>query len=206
MDIIDILPSVEIKYYDTSLVSSVLTAPTDASGGEHDPSATSMISTPVRGDGDQDRDGKQILCQYLEFNAVIKVSSVASGPLESILVYLAIVLDTQTNKTQINSEDVYKNISGSAVMAANPLRNLIFGSRFEILQSEIYNLTTESINGTAQAIKWFIPLNNLEINFNEVATATIANVIDNSLHVIAYTDNTTPQSTLSYNARLRFVG
>ena len=40
---------IEKKFYDTSLVDAALTAPTDCTGGEHDPSATSMISAPAGG-------------------------------------------------------------------------------------------------------------------------------------------------------------
>ena len=39
--------AMELKYYDTSLVSSALTKPTDASGGEHDPATILTISAPV---------------------------------------------------------------------------------------------------------------------------------------------------------------
>jgi len=53
---------------------------------------------------------------------------------------------------------------------------------------------------------WFIRLKGLKVKFNAGTTASIANVIDNSLHIIAFASTTDPQAKISYNARLRFVG
>ena len=44
---------IEKKFYDTSVSAVALGAPTDATGGEFDPSTTSMITTPAQGDGEQ---------------------------------------------------------------------------------------------------------------------------------------------------------
>lgn len=209
---------VERKFYDTGLAATALTAPTDASGGEFDPSATSMISTPAVGDGEQNRDGKQIRCLFLQING-----SVALGAQEGVVdpiggtnVFVSVVLDTQSNAAQMNSEDCYKNTIASATLAANPQRNLLFGKRFRILKKALINLDPPSIayqgansftwQGIRRQFKWFIPLRGLQINFNAGTTASIANVIDNSLHVIAYTNNVAGVPTISYNARLRFVG
>jgi len=56
---------VERKFYDTALTATAIVSPTDCTGAELDPSATSMISTPAQGDSEQNRDGKQIACLYM---------------------------------------------------------------------------------------------------------------------------------------------
>lgn len=210
--------SIERKFYDTALASTAITAPSDASGGEMDPSATSMISTPAVGDSEQNRDGKQIVCLYLEI--VGKIGTIGleatTGVWPNQSVYLAIVLDKQTNGAQLNSEDVFKNLANTSLMATCPLRNLLFGKRFRILKEQVFNMNNNSLaqlaandfstNGLERSFKWFIPLRNLKINFNSGTTSSIANVIDNSIHVIAYTNSTTGAPFLTYNARLRFMG
>jgi len=210
---------IEKKFYDNGILAQAIVAPTDASGAELDPSATSMVSTPAQGDGEQNRDGKQIACLYLEMNAVINIPSVedAANPVQPVAVYIAVVLDSQTNGAQLNSEDVFKNTAGNALTAASPLKNLLFGKRFRILKSQTFQFpmvqnTAEgdnlhSASGQQKLFKWFIPLRGMKINFNAGTTASIANVIDNSIHVIGYCTNVTLITpSLSYNSRLRFLG
>jgi len=210
---------VERKFYDNGLLAQAIVAGTDASGAELDPSATSMISTPAQGDGEQNRDGKQIACLYLELNGVINIPAVedVANPIQPVAVYLAVVLDTQTNAAQLNSEDVFKNTAGNALTAASPLKNLLFGKRFRILKSQQFPFpmvqnsvegdNLHSCTGQQKHFKWFIPLRGLKINFNGGTTASIVNVIDNSIHVIGYCSNVTSITpSLSYNSRLRFMG
>jgi len=209
---------IERKFYDTTLVASAVTAPTDATGGEHDPSATSMITTPTQGDGEQQRDGKQIACLYVEIVGTVACPAFeASADLpNSTAVFVAIVLDTQTNAAQMNSEDCFKNLGANAGLAPNPLRNLLFGKRFRVLRQKVFEFNQQAITqqaandyswgGLRRNFRWYIPLKGLKINFNSGTTASVANVVDNSVHVIAFANSTTQVPTISYNARLRFLG
>lgn len=208
---------IEKKFYDTALANAALVAPTDAAGGEVDPSATSMISTPVQATGPQDRDGKKILIKsavikgHVQFPAAINLTALVG----QVSVFVALVLDTQSNVTQMNSEDCFKNLAGLALTAPTPMRNLLFGERFKVLKSELIKLpipqatfdgTNIEQSGARQDFDWYVKTGNLKVNFNAGTTASIANVIDNSLHMIAYCSSTTLAPTISYNARIRFVG
>jgi len=53
---------------------------------------------------------------------------------------VAIVLDTQTNAAQMNSEDCFKNTAGLAAAAVVPHKNLLFGKRFRILKERLFNM------------------------------------------------------------------
>jgi len=210
---------IETKFYDTSLGATALTAPTDASGGEFDPSATSMISTPAQGDTEQNRDGKRIVIRNVHINGNIVVppgidKTAMPGQVD---VFVALVLDTQSNGAQMNSEDCFKNLSGAAAQAPNPIRNLLFGPRFRVLKSQnflmpipsaSYDGTNIEIAGTRRDFDWFLNLKDLVVNFNATTptVTTIASVVDNSLHVIAYCNSTSLAPTIAYNARIRFVG
>jgi len=209
---------IEKKFYDTTLVASAIPAPTDCAGAELDPSATSMISTPAQGDGEQQRDGKQIVIDYVELKGIIDTATVElnGSPAVASTVYVALVLDTQTNGAQMNSEDCYKNTSATANVATCPLRNLLFGSRFRILKSSVFDVspltcTTAGADSFSYGNRqipfhWFVPLKGLKVNFTAGTTASVANVVDNSLHIIAFTNRLSLTPTLSYNARIRFVG
>lgn len=206
---------VERKFYDTSLSATLIVAPTDAAGAELDPSSTSMISTPAQGDGEQNRDGKRILIDQVQIKGTVAFTALAdqtAGPTDKI-VFIALVLDTQSNGAQMNSEDCFKNTNAAALTATAPMRNLLFGNRFRVLKTWIlqsdykpaYDGTNIEVGGNHVPFEGLVPFPaGLPVNFNAGTTASIANVIDNSIHVIAY--GTGSAATLSYNARIRFRG
>jgi len=209
---------IEKKFYDTALAATALVAPTDATGGEFDPSATSMISTPAQGDSEQQRDGKRIVIKSVQVSGVCSTNALTAqtGTAAPVEVFVALVLDTQTNGAQLNSEDVYKNLGAANYLATNPLRNLLFANRFKVLKEWSMTLepktavnnasaTTVSVAGTRCEFDCFLPLD-LNVNFNAGTTASIANVIDNSLHIVAYCSSTALAPTIAYNARIRFMG
>jgi len=206
---------IEKKFYDTSYSGAVV-APTDATGGEADPATVLTLSAPAQGDGEQNRDGKKIVAKYVEIKGVVQTAPVANQTVPPItpVVFIAVVLDTQTNAAQLNSEDVFKNQNGSAFLAPMPLRDLEYGVRFKILKQlrivaepfTVYDGTNLEVGGVHTPFECYIPLKDLVINFNSTATAGVASVLDNSIHVIAYTNDTTTTPTLRYQARLRFIG
>lgn len=211
--------SIERKFLDTALQATALVAPTDASGGEFDPSTTVMMSTPGQGDGPSQRDGKEIAMLYLQFNCVLNIPKLeiqADAP-SGCSIFVAIVLDTQTNAAQMNSEDCFTNPAAAALNAATPLKNLLFGKRFRILKERVFQMDVQTLShfavdsfsfgGVTKTFKWFIPLNGMKVRFNAGTSTSIANCIDNSLHVIAYASNIAILApTIAYSARLRFVG
>lgn len=207
---------IERKFYDTSLSATTIAAATDATGGEYDPSATSMISTPAQGDAEQNRDGKKIMIDAVQVKGIVDLQpgTNLTALTASTTVYLALVLDTQSNAAQMNSEDCFKNTVATAGGAAEPMRNLLFGSRFRVLKSEQFvlnhtNATWDGTNieagGDRRIFDWYVPFKGgLPVNFNAGTTASIANVVDNSLHLIAFASAAT--LLLTYNARIRFRG
>ena len=191
---------IEKKFYDTKLGDTAILANTDLTNGEYDPSATSMISTPTQGDGEQQRDGKRIVIDSLiiKGHVVRPANETISDPHEAQKVFVAVVLDTQTNAAQMQSEDCFKSLAAEARMNCEPLKNLLSGSRFRILKSQVFDVTPNTLTGTISTgpyahygvqreIDWYIPFKGgLPVNFNAGTTASVANVVDNSIHVIAF--------------------
>jgi len=156
---------------------------------------------------------------YLQINGTIALPSkeIQADAPNGCSVFVAIVLDTQTNAAQMNSEDCFKNTAGLAAAAVVPHKNLLFGKRFRILKERLFNMDVKTLShfaddsfswaGQRKYFKWFIPLNGMKVKFNGGTTESVANVIDNSIHVIAYASNITGVApTISYASRLRFVG
>lgn len=207
---------VEKKFYDTSAAANIV-APTDCSGGEVDPVTVNCISAPAQGDGGSDRDGRKIVAKYLNIKGSVRFSTLTNqtASIDANRLFVAVVLDTQTNGAQLNSEDVFTNPRAATTTADAPLRNLNFAERFKILKSETFKLqdpnfswdgTNLEINGMCEQFDWYIPLKNLKIAFNATTAAGVASVLDNSIHLIAFSTTTTPQAAIVYNSRMRFVG
>jgi len=208
---------IEKKFYDTSLADAAVLAATDCTSGMYDPSATSMISTPTQGDGEQQRDGKRIVIDSLILKGHVHNLGTATSAVlaPAVKVFLAVVLDTQSNGAQMTSEACFKNTAAQASSNVEPLKNLLSGGRFRILKSQVYDLSHNGAfaaaanyasNGSARTFDWYIPFKGgLPVNFNAGTTASIANVIDNSIHVVAFSTSAS-ECVLGYNARIRFQG
>lgn len=207
---------IETKFYDTNLNLTGISTATDCSGAELDPSATSMISTPAVGDGEQNRDGKRIVIKSVQLAGTLRGAPQANQTAvdDQPIVFVALVLDTQTNGAQLNSEDVYKNLNNQTATLAKPLRNLLFAQRFKVLKSASFQMPAPTVTydgtnieqgGTQVNFEWFLPME-LPVNFNAGTTSSVANVIDNSLHVIAFVTSPDVAVSLAYNARIRFQG
>lgn len=207
---------IELKFYDQKLIKSALTAPTDASTGEHNPSDTVSLNTVVQGDGESNRDGRQIVMKKLSVKGVIEVAFKINATLlhNAPIIFIAIVLDRQTNGALLNSEDVFKNPGANAITAASPFNNLQFIKRFQVLktlqfqvqqQQAVYDGTNIELGGFHRKFEMHVNLRNLTVNYS-ATTESIANITDNGLNIVAYCSDTTVVPTLSYMSRLRFVG
>ncbi len=206
----------EHKFFDTSLSGSVVTAPTDATGGEHDPGTVLCLSAMAQGDGEENRDGRKVTITHVEVKGfvagpVVMASADFPGHQEF---FIALVQDTQTNGAQLDSENVFKNESAAAGVAAYPFRNLQFEKRFKILATRTLRrpVVTGGTDGTNtnSLSGWAVPFHirkklKMPVIYNGT-TAVIANTTDNSLHMIAYASGVSGTPVISYNARVRFVG
>lgn len=201
----------EVKFYDTTGSVSFV-ASTDATGGE----IGASMCCPAQGDGDQNRDGKKIICKYLEIRGSIDWApeEIQANPPLGQQCFLALVLDTMTSGAQLNSEDVFKNLGASVSTATVPLRNLLFNSRFRVMKKETFDLNVNNVShfaidsfshaGKRVNFEWFIPLRDLVVNYNAGTTAVVGSIQDNNLQLVGFGNSAS--CTISYNARLRFVG
>lgn len=208
---------IEKKFLDMSKGSTSIAANADLTAGEYDPSSgcTGCLSCPAQGDSEQQRDGKRIVIDSLILKGYCtNGESAGEAPEGATKVFIAVVLDTQTNGAQCNSEEIFKNTLANALTNADPMKNLLSGQRFRILKSQVFDLTPVGISAAAattahwgirREFDWYIPFKGgLPVNMNAGTTADVANVIDNSLHVVAF--STVGGSSLAYNARIRFQG
>ncbi len=208
---------IELKFYDTKLAATALVTNTDASGGELDPSATIVLNSVIQADGESGRDGRQILMKSIFINGVIDcpIQINETALKAGCHIQLWLVLDKQTNGATINSEDVFVNVAATAIGGTSLLRNLQNTHRFSILDSweTDFDLHTASYDGTnieqgglLRRFKLFSKLG-MKVNYKTGGTTEdIANIMDNSLHLIGFCTDTGLIPRITYSSRLRFVG
>lgn len=209
---------IEKKFLDVAKADTAVAVAAALTGGEYDPSTgcTGCLSCPAQGDTEQSRDGKRIVIDSLILKGYVQnAGTISSGvDLACVKVFVAVVLDTQSNGAQLNSEDVFKSLGAADILNCDPTKNLLFGSRFRILKSQVFDVTSigsftaaavYASNGVRREFDWYIPFKGgLQVNLNAGTTADVANVIDNSIHVVAF--STLVGATIGYNGRIRFQG
>lgn len=199
----------ERKFYDTSLAGQAVVNST--SGAEVDPTTINSISVPQQGDGESQRDGRRFTINSASIRGVIDEQANTTAQYQ---VLVALVLDTQTNGAQLNSEDVYVNPSGNTLGNCALHRNLKFVQRFKVLQTRLITMTPSGVGGDGTTVDYTFPQQPFSIfhsfkNGLQCTASTInegvANVTDNSLHVLAFTNGgSSPEIT--YNSRVKFMG
>ncbi len=207
---------IELKFLDLGLISAAIASPTDAAGGEDDPTGDTLNAI-AQGDGESNRDGRRCVLKSVYVTGVVTNGFDAnSADMDSgHNIFIALVLDTQTNGAQLNSEDVFTNPGADASSCTNVLRNLQFTSRFRVLDSTVVipPLRPSGTDGTntvsiaGYTIPWKLS-SNLDLPVNHTGTtANVSTIQDNSLHIISYiAPNNTTGAVLTYNSRVRFVG
>lgn len=216
------LLGIEKKFLDCGLNATALTAPAAATGGEIPPGSgcTGCLSAPGQGDTSSQREGNKIVVQSCLVQGIIEVPAQAAQSAADLScdVFIALVQDTQTNGTQLNSEDVFTNPAGQTRLATSLNRNMSYTQRFKVLKMKKMNLRIPSIandTGATGGLVQFGFHRSFKLSWKGLmpvtfltgtTTADIANVSNNSLQIVAFCSNTTLAPTISYTSRIRFVG
>ncbi len=197
---------IETKFKDSTYPPTAIAV--TITGAEADPATLDSLSAIAQGDGETQRDGRKCTLTSLHMRGQVTLSLTAGSALTaSREARVVVVWDTQTNGAQLNAEDVIL----AATNVEHGFRNLQFTKRFKILKDQNWTLNPLAAAGDGAAndtaavsrdFKWNFPLK-IPVIHNGT-TAVVANITDNSLHVIAFASGT--GVTLQYESRVRFVG
>lgn len=193
---------IETKFVDQSADAAVVTT---LAGAENDP-ATLNLSAIAQGVGESQRDGRK--CTIVRLHVKGDLHAVATTTLSTTnIVRILIVQDTQTNGAQLKSEDVLTAVTH----AYHAFPNLKFSKRFKICKDHTFMMRPTIAAGESSS-KGTGPFTSrfdwtFKMNMPVIHSGTgdgIANVTDNSLHLIAIGSDS--GAVLSYESRIRFVG
>jgi len=219
------VPAPELKFLDTYLNYQILSVDSAMSGGILAPSA--IASVPVRGDGPSNFSGRgvRIKSWCVRGSFLLSNEDVMAYPCSGRLAFIALVLDTQTNGTQCTSQQIFTNPGNTVAAMCSPHVNLLNSDRFVILARKTVEVNPQTLSiyflvppdvpeyqqsGVRVPFEFFVPLD-LPVLYKSFGSQ-IADVIDNSLHVVmfqSYYDATLALHYASvsggYSSRIRFL-
>lgn len=216
---IDALLETDSKYFDT-YANGTSAASTDASGAEVDPATVLCLNAMAQGDTDVTREGNKIVVTGVSIRGQV-VSAGGQDQADAVgstFTRIFLVQDKQTTGgsaatgTQLNSEDVFTNPGGQALSAADVFRNRNHSTRYKVLSSIVVQMPpipvgTDGTNTVSYGnhnvpfeIYW---KGKIPVKFQS-NNGTIADIVDNSLHVLAYSSQLA--SSVSYVSRVEFLG
>lgn len=206
----------ERKYYDTEFTGNIAATTTTFAGAEVNPATVSCLSAPAQGDDYNNRIGRKITAVAIKIKGEVFLEAQtgqagAEGP---ITVRLILGIDTQTNATQVVSEDV---INSGTALATLMFQNPANFGRYRILKDKLITLNPSTIaydtvgnNYELGGNKRMFKINYkfrkpLVIRFNATSTAGVSSVTDNNIFMICGANSTSSVPKLSYKARFVYT-
>lgn len=204
----------ELKYNDTEVFDSTITGSTSWTGCEQDPVGADQLAKISQGAAATNRIGRKTVLKSIALGGTVLFlpTTGQTAPLTPGSVLIALVLDTQTNGSQMSSESVYESFDLYAATA--PRRVMANISRFKVLKkiliefpqptAVLKGLNMYDIFGCAKTFQMNVQLN-IPVAYLDDSFG-IDDVSDNSLHLIVNRDRTDGTMQITYNSRVRFVG
>lgn len=205
----------ERKYFTALRAAIAIPAvATDWSSTELDPATTNCLFAPVTGDDFLNRDGRKVQVLAIKIKATINVPTQAdqSGADNASQIRILLVQDKQTNATQLNGEDVLQAVASNVI---NSFQNPAFFGRFKVMKDKMFVLQNPTISwdgtnieqsGLTRAFKINHKFRKpVVVHFNATNGGTVADIIDNSFHILGGCSSTNLAPTLAYNVRVTFI-
>lgn len=211
------LLGIEHKFLDNYLNSTNLTT----AWATYSPAAASAtadsISVPAVGTGSTNREGKSYAIESVMVQGYIHRTEqeVVVDPVPDSMVRVLLVLDTQTNGTELPATSVMTIGGGAAATDIMGFRDLQYSKRFKIIGDTKVKVLKTPIGWGGTANEYSAPDVVSTFKFMKTfknpirvectgTTADVASVVDNNLNIIAAASDA--NCNISYSSRIRFVG
>lgn len=207
----------EMKYFDTARDGEIDSSATWTDAA-HDPATVLTLCAPTVGAGINQRIGKAIHIHKIKIRGRVytaPVEATANAP-PTQQIRMVLVLDKQTNSTQMSGPLLFP-ASAAPNVAVNAFQNIDNFGRFRVLKDKTFIIQNPNMAGdpaTKDVAGLSIPFKisykfkkPLQVRFNATNGGTVADIVDNSLHILANNSatNGTPFSAgLVYACRINY--
>lgn len=204
--------SSETKYFDTDKNSSALsTISTDwPLGARQDPNTFNCLCVPRLGNDISNRIGKKITVLKVSVRGQVYMDALTAAQQSAPVVFRVILLvNKNCNGVQPTPSEVISSSTANNMIYG--YSNLSFFGKYRILKDKTFTLTPQNsvgdttTNETAPVIQRFKLTHKfakpLVVTFN-TDTGAVADIVQNSLHIIAGYNASSPSASISYKARV----
>lgn len=174
------------------------------------------IFCPIEGNDISNRYGRKAFLKKIRLDAVIRVPPqvLQSTGDNGCVVRALLVQDKQTNGVSLTGDQVLS--SGYINPMICSYQNTSNFGRFKVLKDRSFVMQNASIandaaatgnivqQGLVKTFSWSVKINEW-VNFNSTNGGTVADIIDNSYHLIMGTDSTSLGPTVQYKCRCVFA-
>jgi hypothetical protein len=201
----------EMKYFDTQY-GAIIPAANDWTGTEADPATFNCLVVPVVGAAINQRIGREIKVYRIKLRGYVHLPKQANQTAtdDACAVRLTMYLDKQTNATQAQGEQLFHAATTGG--GVNSFQNTANFGRFWVLKDKMlrFDGPNMSYDGTnmeqSGAIRHFkmncILKAPISVRFNATNGGSIADIVDNSFHMLANSSNVDLVPTLYYCCRV----
>lgn len=203
----------EIKYF-TATNDFTVPASTDWTGTEADPAAEGALFTPDHGTAINQRIGEKVTVEKIKIHGLAFIPKAASSAaITASTIRLLLVQDMQTNASQCQGEQIMDNTVGTdARDMVNAFQSDKNFGRFRVLKEKIITLQNPQNDGTVavrmgleRAFRMkYVFKKPLVVRFNRSNNATVADIVDNSFHLIVNATNIDGAPVVTYQCRTSF--
>lgn len=211
----------ERKYLDyrasALAVAATNSAFTSAMADPNMPSPPGCLFAPSQGNDISNREGRNVYVHTIRITGVIDVPGQSLQNSTDIpqTVRLILVMDKQTNGAQMTSDALIQ--STGDVPGTFQFQNTANFGRFQILKDKVYTCQPFPIaangagslyqSGMSRYFKLKYTFKTpIKVNFNATNGGTVADIVDNSFHLLAGKYNNDSSTFLNYQVRVSFTG
>jgi len=218
----------EMKYYDANLTNTNLVATTGTwpAGTMLDPTGSinlgsAAVATPLSlfcptvGAALNQRIGRKVKVLKIKVMGTLQTPAQATQATadQATSVRLLLVQDCQTNAAQMTAAQLI-NDADSATANLSAFQNPNNFGRFKVLKQKRFSLADPNMAGEVAAaniiqgsfkVNWKMNVNfkvPVEVHFNATNGGTVADIIDNSFHIVCACDSTALTPALNYYSRV----
>lgn len=208
----------EWKYFDAGLEAKAIVAGTTWTGTEVDPAILNTLCVPQKGAGINERIGRRVSVKKIKLRGDVGFIPQTLQPDtdNAIVIRIILFMDKQTNATQAKGEEVFANpTTGQATNAPYSWQSLKSFGRFRVLKDKMITFSNVNATGPPATIvqagmkrpfKFTHTFRDCQqIHFNDVNNGTVADIVDNSFHVLCIATNTLFVPTIRYESRCVYM-
>lgn len=207
----------ETKYFDTFLNASALPSATTWAGSMMDPATFLTLCCPVKGTGINNRIGREIEVKKIKIrgNFVVPAQANQTATDAATCMRLLLVQDMQTNAAQMAGETLMADPgAGDSRLTVSTFQNLDSLGRFRVLKDKNFTIQNPNMsfdgtnmeqNGLIVNFKMTHTFKTpVKVRFNATDGGSVADIVDNSFHLVATSAQAGLAPNLSYQCRVSY--